>query len=82
MELEKLDRREKPKHKLASCSQTQWIWTVVDEQTGNLNLNLRNKDWVGRYMLACILAYWYTLLSIERKDFQNISALPGTKHNR
>lgn len=45
--LKKLYTRKKPTYKRVSCSQTRWVWSPLDEQTGNLNLNLHNKDWVS-----------------------------------
>ena len=45
--LMKISERRRLMHRTASCSQTKWTWSVLDEQTGNLNLKILNKDWVG-----------------------------------
>ena len=45
--LEKINKWKKPRYKTVSCSQTKWSWSVVDQDTGNLHLRLRNKDWVS-----------------------------------
>jgi len=47
VKLQKLIKRKKVEHKSVGCSQTEWEWIVVDEQTGNLNLKFRNEDWVS-----------------------------------
>lgn len=47
VKLNKLRKWKKPQHKSVGCSQTKWDWSVINQQTGNLILKLRNKDWVA-----------------------------------
>ena len=52
VKLQKLAKRKKVHQKSVGCSQTQWTWTVLDQQTGNLNLKIRNKNWVSTIMYS------------------------------
>lgn len=63
--LMKISKRKKLKFQRASCSQTKWTWSVLDEQMGNLNLKILNKDWVG----GRVGSYYYNSFVTERKDF-------------
>lgn len=74
--LRKLSKRKKPQHKSVGCSQTQWVWSVLNNQTGNLNLKLRNKDWVSMQLIkdadVCVDVRVYF---IAKEIIQSISAL-------
>lgn len=43
----KVTKRKNLVYERSSCSQTKWIWSALDKQMGNLNLKIRNQDWVG-----------------------------------
>ena len=48
VELQSITKLKQEDGRPVGCSGIHWVWTILKAQEGNLNLYLRNNDWVSK----------------------------------